>query len=415
MAFPKKKDDKEKKPEIRILTISNIELLRGSINDLCKSQVSMPAVDRPVIIVSTGILSMDLAVGNGGLLGGRIVDTWGEVATGKTLLAMTVGGYIQRCYKQHDGKEVSKIVAFLDAEGTFMVKFAQSAGMDTDTLLLVRSTTDKILAGEDYFEIIIKLVQANVDYVIVDSCPALVPRAVILNQFGLAQKATTASLMSEGLKMLTPILNSSSNSIVHFINQIRGRPMHAQWEAAMAPTGGEALKYYSSYRLEVWASEPIIKKILLADGTYQSRRVGVRAGIRLYKNKTTTLPEMLPGKSYHFEYDVYFIEHQDEDGLVFGRGVDVIKDYVDTGVRTGVIKQRSSWFSFGSINENGQVALTKAIRSQPAIMAEIRNEVFDAFKAQAAAEPVAPSQVVNATEKLKVTDKKSAMKQPTAN
>jgi recombination protein RecA len=377
-----------------------VQTLRDNINTHFGANIAVEVSEREVMITPTGILSMDLALGNGGVLGGRIIDTWGWEATGKTLLTLTIGGYIQRCMKplkengkvvkDKDGniKMVPKIVAFLDAEGTFSPKFAQSAGVITDKLILVRSTPDRILSGEDYFETAIRLVQADVDYIIIDSCPALTPRQVIVNQFGFAQKASTAQLMSEGLKMITPILNSSSNSIVHFINQIRGRPMAQTWQSPTTPTGGEALKFYSSYRLEVVHSEDITKKVLTTDGSYQPLKVGVNVGIKIHKNKTASEPQTLPSKNYHFDLDIYFMEFQGDDGLVYNRGVDLVKDSIVTGVRLGVIKQKSSWFSFGEINENGMTALVGAIKSNPTIMGQIREAVFDTFKSKPTESPV---------------------------
>ena len=126
---------------------------------------------------------------------------------------------------------------------------------------------------------------------------------------------------------------------------------------------------------------------MLADGTYAPRKVGITAGIKIHKNKTAPEPQLLPSKNYHFEFDIYFLEHQDENGLVYGRGVDVVKDYVDTGIRLGVIKQKSSWFSFANINENGAVNLIKAVRANPAVMGQIRDEVFGIFNSKLEAPP----------------------------
>jgi len=364
--------------EVSLFRTGNAALVRQRLNEAIDANIAQKPVDKPLIITPTGILSMDLAVGNGGLFGGRIMDIYGWEGTGKTLLCMTIGGYIQRCMKvDSDGKVVPKLVAFLDAEGTFSKQFAESAGMDVENLILVQSTPEKILTGEDYFDSMNVCLQMGVDYIILDSAPALVPSQVFVNQTGQGQKAPEAQLLSAGIRKASSLAAATGQSLVHFVNQKRHKPMAAKWEKSEMETGGNALKFYSSYRFEVVSHEEIHKNVEGADGIYRKKRVGVNSRVRITKNKTATIPAELPSKNYHFDFDVYFDNFRDDEGIEYIRGVDIVKDFVDTGIRTGVIIQKSSWFSFGNFNENGTTNLIKKIKENPTVLAEIRSEVFN--------------------------------------
>jgi len=371
----------KKKDEKVAPTISqsgDVKKIRDTLNTQLKANVAQEIKEKPTIVLSSGILSMDLAVSNGGLVLGRVMDIFGWEGTGKTLMCMTIGGYIQRCTKlDKDGKAVNRVVAFLDAEGTFSRSFAASAGLNTDELILVQSTPEKIISGEEYFDIMATLIGLGADYIILDSCPALNPSQVMMNVTGHGQKSPIGQLMSSGLNKITPIVNANGQTLVHFINQKRGRPMAKPWESSEIETGGNALKFYSSYRFEVVHAEDIHKNVLGADGVYREKKVGVTSKVRIIKNKTAPIPPYLPSVNYHFEFDVYFEPFKDETGMEYHRGVDVVKDFVATGIRTGVIVQKSSWFSFGPISANGEQAMILKVRDKPETMNEIRAEVFD--------------------------------------
>jgi hypothetical protein len=251
--------------------------------------------------------------------------------------------------------------------------------MDTENLILIQSTPDKILTGEDFFNMMNVCLQMGVDYIILDSCPALVPAQVFVNDVGQGQKATTAQLMAEGVKKASSLAAATGQSLVHFINQKRGKPMSAKWEKSESETGGNALKFYSSYRFEVVSHEDIYKAVEGLDGQFRKKRVGVNSRVKIVKSKVAPVPPELPSKNYHFDFDVYFENFRDDEGIEYIRGVDVVKDFVDTGIRTGVIVQKSSWFSFGSLNENGTINLIKKIKENPAVLADIRTEVFNAM------------------------------------
>jgi recombination protein RecA len=392
-----KKDNKEKAKsnkdkEVIKLAYKPINELRAELNIKFKD-VASPAADKPISVMSTGILSMDLAIDNGGYLTGRVSDINGWEGTGKTMLCMAIGGAVQRQtktikIKNKDGdlkdKVVKRIVAFVDAEGTFSKSFAESVGLSTDSevFILIQSTPDEILYGEKYFDIMKDLIAGGVDYIIVDSCPALTPKQVIVNEIGQGQKAPLSQLMASGLSAVTPLINAFGQTHLQFINQRRGKPMASQYEASEQETGGNALKFYSSYRFQVINHEDIVKNVLCADGSYSSMVVGVTSRVKITKNKTSSIPACMPGKSYHFEYDVYFESFEADDGVVYSRGVDIIKDFVETGVRTGVIQQNSSWFKFGELNCNGKAELTLELRNKPEILGQIREAVYAKMSAQ---------------------------------
>lgn len=363
--------------DIKITQSGNIKDIRDYINIKYKSNIAPEIKDKPAVVLPSGILSLDLAIGNSGFVAGRIMDIFGWEATGKTLLCLAIAAYIQRCTKlDASGTIVKRIVAMLDAEGTFNRQLAISAGIDPDELILVQSTPDKILSGEDYFDIMVLLLERGVDYMIVDSCPALTPSQIIMNDTGQGQKATRAQLMSQGLEKITPLVNANGQTLIHFINQMRGRPMSMSWEKSEMETGGNALKFFSSYRFQVVKAENINKKVLGADNIFREKKVGVTSCIRIIKNKTSPVPAYIPGTTYHFEYDVYFESFIDDSKMEYHRGVDIIKDYVLTGIRAGIIVQNSSWFSFGSIKALGQDAFMQKIRENPTVLGDIRNEVF---------------------------------------
>ena len=206
---------KKKYEHKRVEGVSDLNKIRSSLNTLLKGTVASEKSDRSddVTIYPSGILSLDLAIKNGGLLAGRIIDAWGKQGAGKTINTLTIGAHMQRNgYK----------FAFVDAEGTWSDTFAMSAGVDVDNVILVRHPKDRApLTGEEFFTIIETLVQQGVEFIVVDSCPALVPSLTFQNQVGEGQKAQNAQLMSDGLKKLTPIVASYGNSCVWFINQLR--------------------------------------------------------------------------------------------------------------------------------------------------------------------------------------------------
>lgn len=342
----------------------------SDINKHVKSDVGTMATDVGVedssyiYKYSTGILSLDRYLGVGGLLGGRVMNLWGWEGSGKTLTALTVAASIQR----QGGK-----VAFCDAENTYSPDMARSVGVNTDELALFRSTPEKLMTGEDYFAIINILIQNQVDFIIVDSVPALIPSSRLTATIGQGQKATQAQMLSEGLQQVTAYLNSSKKSILWLINQIRMKPM-VQFGRPEDHTGGASLKFYASYSMEVTkrSKDGDITKFVPAPGnTFREETIGVRINARLHKNKTASIP--VNG----IDWDVYFRTVTDRDGATFNAGVDIYKDVFNTAESLGIIKKQSSWYSWDGIKENGEDAFISSLRAAgPDAIAKIRQETL---------------------------------------
>ena len=369
-------DDDKKKPVPRGKDLAD---LSAAINTKFKSNVSVMANELNSItdhtyVYSTGISSLDRYFGVGGVLGGRIMNIWGHEGTGKTLLSLVVGSSIQRIKTDPYPGNPEGIgrVAFLDAEGSYAPAIAGAVGINTDRLLVFKSTPERILTGEDYFDIIKILIQNGIELIIVDSVPALVPSSRMDATVGQGQKATGAAMMAEGLQQITPLLNGFKRSVVWMINQIRMKPM-VMFGSNQDHTGGEAIKFFESYSLEVKKKSDIIKKIAAANGMFVDKRIGVNVQAELRKNKTASIPT-IPA-----EFDIYFENAVDKDGTKYTVGVDTFKDLIATALASGVIKQSSSWFYYGELKANGIDALGMALKQGDAAMvAKLRTEVLAA-------------------------------------
>jgi len=331
------------------------------------ADLESPEVMKGVVVHPTGILGLDRYLGIGGFLGGRILDVFGWEGTGKTLTALMIGAFFQ---------SVGKRVAFVDAEGTLSPQMARSVGVNLDELIIIQSTPEKVMMGEDYLEAVKLLLQLGVEFIIVDSVPALVPGMTMQKKIGEGQKSVQAQMMSEGLQQMIPLLTSKKTSCVYFINQMRGVPM-AMFGPSEKETGGNALKFYASVRLGVRKKEDIIEKIQMPDGRIVETQLGVRNVYTLEKNKTAIIP------IDSLELDVYFQPKWGDrwvlhNGTEIMPGVDVMKDMVEVGVNNGVIKQESSWFTFGSHKCNGKAALANALKADAVAQVILREQVLSA-------------------------------------
>ncbi len=374
-----KKDDKD---EYKVPHGKDLISLSDAINKLFKGNISTMASDAEepdsgfIHKYPTGILSLDKYLGTGGLLGGRIMNIWGWEGTGKTLTALTVAAHVQKLRfeptalnPQGEGR-----VAFLDAEGTYSPSMANSVGVDASKVMLFKSTAERLLTGEDFFNIIGILIQNGIEMIIVDSCPALIPSSRLTAVIGQGQKATQAQMMAEGLQQVNAFLNSFRRPIVWFINQVRMKPMvmHGPTEDH---TGGAALKFFSSYSLETkkYDRDDIVKMVPVKGGQgYEMRTIGVRIQGTLHKNKTATIPQ----KS--IEYDVLFETVTDKDGVSYTAGVDIYKDIFQTALMCGVIRQTSSWYSYDDLKTNGEDQFIAALRKADiSLLNKIRDEVLN--------------------------------------
>jgi recombination protein RecA len=288
---------------------------KGSIMRLGKNNRSMD-----VETVSTGSLGLDIALGIGGLPRGRVVEIYGPESSGKTTLAL-------HCLAEAQKK--GGICAFIDAEHALDPIYARKLGVNVDDLLISQPDT-----GEQALEIADTLVRSGaVDVLVIDSVAALVPRAELEGEMGDSQPGLQARLMSQALRKLTASINRS-NTMVIFINQIRMK-IGVMYGSPETTTGGHALKFYASVRLD-------IRRI----GAIKERDevVGNQTRVKVVKNKLAP-----PFKQVEFD-------------IMYGEGISKTGELIDLGVKAGVVEKSGAWFSYdsqriGQGRENAKVFL----------------------------------------------------------
>jgi recombination protein RecA len=298
---------------------------KGSIMRLGKNDKSMD-----IDTVSTGSLGLDIALGIGGLPRGRVVEIYGPESSGKTTLAL-------HCLAEAQKK--GGICAFIDAEHALDPVYARKLGVNVDDLLISQPDT-----GEQALEIADTLVRSGaVDVLVIDSVAALVPRAELEGEMGDSQPGLQARLMSQALRKLTASINRS-NTMVIFINQIRMK-IGVMYGSPETTTGGHALKFYASVRLD-------IRRI----GAIKERDevVGNQTRVKVVKNKLAP-----PFKQVEFD-------------IMYGEGISKMGEIIDLGVKAGVVEKSGAWFSYdsqriGQGRENAKVFL----KSNPDIAGKI--------------------------------------------
>ena len=302
---------------------------KGSIMRLGKNDKSMD-----IDVVSTGSLGLDIALGVGGLPRGRVVEIYGPESSGKTTLALHVLAEAQK----NGG-----ICAFIDAEHALDPIYARKLGVQVDDLLI--SQPD---AGEQALEIADTLVRSGaVDVLVINSVAALVPRAELEGEMGDSQPGLQARLMSQALRKLTASINRS-NTMVIFINQIRMK-IGVMYGSPETTTGGHALKFYASVRLD-------IRRI----GAIKEREevVGNQTRVKVVKNKLAP-----PFKQVEFD-------------IMYGEGVSKVGELVDLGVKAGVVEKSGAWFSYDSQRiGQGRENAKSFLKANPEIAAKIEAAV----------------------------------------
>jgi recombination protein RecA len=274
---------------------------KGSIMKLGKNEKAME-----IETVSTGSLGLDIALGVGGLPRGRVVEIYGPESSGKTTLAL---------HTVAEAQKAGGICAFIDAEHALDPIYARKLGVNVDELLI--SQPD---AGEQALEIADTLVRSGaIDVLVIDSVAALVPRAELEGEMGDSQPGLQARLMSQALRKLTASINRS-NTMVIFINQIRMK-IGVMYGSPETTTGGHALKFYASVRLD-------IRRI----GAIKERDevVGNQTRVKVVKNKLAP-----PFKQVEFD-------------IMYGEGVSKNGELIDLGVKAGVVEKSGAWFSYDS-------------------------------------------------------------------
>ncbi|MFG0259325.1 MAG: recombinase RecA [Phycisphaerales bacterium JB041] len=286
--------------------------------------------------ISTGALSLDLALGGRGIPRGRIVEIFGPESSGKTTLALTVISHAQKA---------GGVAAFIDAEHALDPSWAKRIGVNIDELLVSQPDT-----GEQALEICELLVRSNaVDVIVVDSVAALIPRAEIEGEMGDSHVGLQARLMSQAMRKLTGII-ARSNCTVIFINQIREK-IGVMFGSPETTPGGRALKFYCSVRIDIRR----ISSIKEGD-----TNVGNRVRARVVKNKVAP-----PFRDTEFD-------------IMFDEGISVSGDLVDMAVNDGVVQKSGSWFSYGDVRVGqGRENAKQFLRDNPDLAVEIREKILD--------------------------------------
>jgi recombination protein RecA len=286
--------------------------------------------------ISTGALSLDLALGGRGIPRGRIVEIFGPESSGKTTLALTVAANAQK-----DGG----VAAFIDAEHALDPTWAKRLGVNIDELLVSQPDT-----GEQALEICELLVRSNaVDVIVVDSVAALIPRAEIEGDMGDAQVGLQARLMSQAMRKLTGVI-ARSNCTVIFINQIREK-IGVMFGSPETTPGGRALKFYASVRIDIRRTGSI-KEGEIA--------VGNRTRARVVKNKVAP-----PFRQAEFD-------------IMFNEGISVSGDLIDMAVEDKVVQKSGAWFSYGEVRlGQGRENSKLFIRENPELASEIRRKILE--------------------------------------
>ena len=288
--------------------------------------------------ISTGSLSLDIALGIGGLPRGRIVEIYGPESSGKTTLSL-------HCIAE--GQKNGGNVAFIDVEHALDPTYAAALGVDVDSLLVSQPDT-----GEDALEIAEALIRSGaIDVIVIDSVAALVPKAEIEGEMGDSHVGLQARLMSQALRKLTAVI-SKSNCVVIFINQLREK-VGVMFGNPETTTGGRALKFYSSIRMDVRRVET------LKQG---GEMVGNHTRIKVVKNKVAP-----PFKQAEFD-------------IMFGKGISKEGDVLDLAASVGIVQKSGAWFAYGGDKiGQGRENAKAYLREHPEIMDEIEHKVRVAY------------------------------------
>jgi len=287
----------------------------------------------PVEAISTGSMSLDYAIGIGGIPRGRITEIYGPESSGKTTVCLHV---IAEAQKR------GGVAAFVDAEHALDIQYASRLGVDVNNLLLAQPEF-----GEQALEIVETLVRSSaVDVIVIDSVAALTPRVEIEGEMGDAQMGSQARLMSQAMRKLNAAIGRS-NAIVLFTNQLRQK-IGVVYGNPETTTGGNALKFYASVRIDVRRKE------ILKDG---NDIVGNRVRAKIVKNKVAP-----PFKEVEFE-------------ILYNEGISRIGDVIDVAIEHGIIQKSGSWFTLGEERVQGRDGLKRLLQENPELFTKLDADV----------------------------------------
>tara|TARA_B100000989_G_scaffold104005_1_gene76208 strand:+ start:2225 stop:3277 length:1053 start_codon:yes stop_codon:yes gene_type:complete len=303
----------------------------GSLMKLGSDQV------RKIPSISTGALSIDLALGIGGVPKGRVIEIYGPESSGKTTLSLHIAAEAQKA---------GGVAAFIDAEHALDPIYASALGIDVDELLVSQPDT-----GEQALEIANMLIDSEgVDVVVIDSVAALVPQAEIDGEMGQSHVGLQARLMSQALRKLTSSINKTQTTVI-FINQIREK-IGVMWGSPETTSGGRALKFYASVRIDIRRIETL--KI-------GAEMIGNRVRAKIVKNKVAP-----PFKEAQFD-------------IMFGQGISREGSLLDVGVDHGIVRKAGAWFTYDEIQlGQGKENSKRFLRENADIALQLETDVYKA-------------------------------------
>lgn len=328
------KGSKDKKAEAASLAMEQIKNKFGDGAIMRFGETRKVNVDA----IPTGCLSLDLAFGVGGVPRGRVIEIFGPESSGKTTLAQHIVAEVQK---------LGGIAAFVDAEHALDPTYAEKIGINVKEMLISQPDS-----GEQALEIVETLVRSNaVDVIVVDSVAALVPQKEIEGDMGDQHMGLQARLMSQALRKLTAII-AKTNTVVVFINQIRNK-IGVFFGSPETTSGGNALKFYSSVRVEVR------RRAQIKQG---EKIIGNRIKAKIVKNKVAA-----PFKTVEFD-------------IMYNEGISVAGDLIDLGIDYNVIKKSGNSYSFGNVKLGvGREAAKSTLKSQEKLMKEVRVKILEEY------------------------------------
>jgi len=325
----------EKKKKALELALKQVEKQfgKGSLVKLSEKKIE------PIEAIPTGSFGLDLALGIGGVPKGRITEIYGPESSGKTTIALSI---IAEAQKQ------GGVAAFIDAEHAFDPIYAKNIGVDIDNLLV--SQPDY---GEQALEIVETLARSGaVDIIVIDSVAALTPKAEIEGNMGDTQVGTQARLMSQALRKLTAAVHKMNTTVI-FINQIRMKIGMMGYGSPETTTGGNALKFYASVRLDVRR---------IATLKQSDKEVGNRVKVKVVKNKVAP-----PFRIAEFD-------------IMFGKGISREGEILDYGVKLDIIDKSGSWFSYGATKlGQGKENAKQYLKEHPELAEEIEQKIKESL------------------------------------